>query len=148
MPDAADFRIDLLASQRAGSVRAAARLLTAAAAFACAAALLLAPSPLRAAATLASVAALAFCPGRAPSARQLVIGIDGAIRAGGDDEVETAAVRYFGPRFVCLQTPRGALAVWPDSMTATGWRRLLVACRWQRPPEPIGAVAAAGSRTK
>lgn len=139
------MRVDLIASPRAGRVGAAARLLTAGAACACAAALLLAPSPLRAAATAASAAALALavCPRRASAARQLVIGRDGAIRACSDDAVEAATVRYFGPRFVCLQTKRGALAVWPDSMAAADWRRLLVACRWHRPP---GADGQGGGR--
>jgi hypothetical protein len=150
VPEAIAFRVELLASRRAGGLRTAARLLTLAAAAACALAALLAPSPLRIAATLASVGAVvvAFCPGRAATARRLAIDADGAISAGGDGADGPAAVRYFGRHLVCLETPRGLLAVLPDAMSPSDWRRLLVACRWQHRPSRDGREALSGLRTK
>ena len=150
MPEVAAFRADLLASRRAGRVRAMAQALTAAAAAACMLALLLAPSPLRLAATLGSVGVLvlAFCPGRRSVSRQLAVGSDGAIRACSGDADEAAGVRYFSPHFVCLRAPRGPLLVWPDSLAATDWRRLLVACRWQHRREGEDSGAQRGPRTK
>jgi hypothetical protein len=126
------------------------RLLTMTAAAACGLGALLVPSPLRVAATLASIGALvlAFCPGRALAARQLALDADGTIRIGVGESDVPAAVRYFGRYFVCLRTPSGLLTVWPDSMSSASWRRLLVACRWQRWQPGDGREAPSGSRTK
>ena len=142
------LRVELAASHRARRLRAAARMLTVAAAVACALAALLAPSPLRVAATLASIAAaaLSFRPGRGAAVRQLSIRGDGSVSAGDGDR--PTAVRYCGRHLVCLQTPDRLIAVWPDAMSATDWRRLLVACRWQRRPGVDGRATASGLRTK
>jgi hypothetical protein len=51
-------------------------------------------------------------------------------------EVDATAVpvtvRYATPGFICLGSPRGLLTIWPDSMSASEWRRLVVSCRWHR----------------
>lgn len=150
MPEAATFRVELRRSRRAGVCRTAARLATAAATAACLVAVALAPSPMRLGAALASAGALllALLAGRAPAARRLAIGADGTISVHADGEERPAAVRYAGRHLVCLATANRLLAVWPDSVSATDWRRLLVACRWQR--RPPGALEAfrSGLRTK
>ena len=150
MPEAVAFGIDLPASRRAGRLRAAARVLTLVAAVACGTAALLAPSPMRVAAALASIGAfaLACLPASRAAARRLAVDAEGAIRAGNGDADEPAAVRYCSRHLVCLGTSGGLIAVWPDSMSATHWRRLLVACRWQRRPSGDGGQAASELRTK
>ena len=150
MPEATAFSIDLPASRRAGRLRAAARLLTLAAAVACGLAALLAPSTFRIGAALASVVAvvLAFLPGPAAAARRLAVDADGTIRAGADRADLPAVVRYFGRHLVCLETAGRLLAVWPDSMTRADWRRLMVACRWQRRLPADGRQTPSGLRTK
>jgi hypothetical protein len=130
-------------------VRTLAQALTAIAAAACVLAAVLAPSFLRTAAALAASGAFALTlrRQRAPVSRaQLSIGTDGAIRDRTDAADGAATVRYCDPNFVCLQTARGPLALWRDSMTAAAWRRLAVACRWPRRRE--GIVPAADPRTK
>ena len=151
MPEAIAFGVDLPASRRAGRLRAAARVLTLVAAGACGTAALLAPSPMRVAAALASIGAfaLASLPGSAAAARRLAVDADGTISTGSGDADEPAVVRYCSRHLVCLGTSGGGLvAVWPDSMSATHWRRLLVACRWRRRPRGDGGQAAAELRTK
>ncbi len=149
MPEAVALRVDLLASRRARRVRALAQALTAAAAAACVLAAVLAPSSLRIAAALASSGAFVLTlrqgHGRR-SAVQLAIGADGTIRDDADTVDDAATVRYCDPNFVCLQTARGPLALWRDSMAAAAWRRLAVACRW--PHQREGAVPLADRRTK
>jgi len=146
VPEAAAFRVELLASHRAQRLRAAARSLTIAAAVACTLAALLAPSPLSIAATLASIGAavLSFRPGRDAAVRPLAIRADGKVGAGD----QPAAVRYCGRQLVCLQAPGRLLAVWPEVVSATDWRRLLVACRWQRRPGADDRATVSGLRTK
>jgi hypothetical protein len=149
VPEAAALRIDLLASRRARRVRALARALTAVAAAGCIVAALLAPSSLRIGAALASAGAFVLTRrgGRARrSAARLAIGADGAIRDDTAAADGAATVLYCGSSFVCLQTARGPLALWRDSMAAAAWRRLAVACRW--PHRREGAVSLADPRTK
>jgi hypothetical protein len=150
VPEAATFRVDLHGSRRAGVCRAAARLVTTLAAAACVLAVALAPSPLRLGAALASVGALllALLAGRAPAARRLLIGADGTISVHTGGEDRPAAVRYAGRHLICLATADRLLAVWPDSVSATDWRRLLVACRWQRRPSGAFEAFRSGLRTK
>ena len=151
MPEAASFRVDLPASRRAGQLRAAARLVTVAAAVACAVAALLAPSAPRIVAALASVGAtlLAFVPIRSTAARTLAVDADGRIGVDGDGAgQEAAVVRYCGRHLVCLGTSAGLLAVWPDSMSRANWRRLLVACRWQSRQPVHDRRIPSGLRTK
>jgi hypothetical protein len=144
VPEAAALRIDLLASRRARRVRALARALTAVAAAGCIVAALLAPSSLRIGAALASAGAFVLRARR--SAARLAIGADGAIRDDTAAADGAATVLYCGSSFVCLQTARGPLALWRDSMAAAAWRRLAVACRW--PHRREGAVSLADPRTK
>jgi len=150
VPEANAFGVDLPASRRAGRLRAAARALTLVAAVACGTAALLAPSPMRIAAALVSIGAfvLASLPRGRAAVRRLAVDADGTIRTGSGDAVEPALVRYCGRHLVCLGTPGGLVAVWPDSMSATHWRRLLVACRWRRLPPGDGGQAASELRTK
>jgi hypothetical protein len=131
-------------------LRTVARLLTVAAGAACVLAVVLAPSALRLAATLASIGvlALAFRPGRASAPRQLAVDASGTVRIRAGDSEQAAAVRYVGRHLVCLTTPGGLLAVWPDSMPSADWRRLLVACRWQRRQPGDGTEPPSGLRTK
>jgi hypothetical protein len=149
VPEAAAFRIDLLASRRARRIRTLAQAVTAIAAAACALAFVLAPSTLRSIAALASAGALllAFRAGHEPPRPRVGVDAEGSVLAGTDETEEVAIVQYSSPAYVCLATRRGRLAVWPDSLPATAWRRLLVACRWTRRREGGGAPAA-GSRTK
>ena len=150
MPEATAFGVDLPASRRAGRLRAAAWVLTLVAAAACGTAALLAPSPMRVAVALACIGAfvLASLPGARAAARRLAVDADGTIHTGSGDADQPAVVRYCGRHLVCLGTPGGLVAVWPDSMSATHWRRLLVACRWRRRPPGDGGRAAAELRTK
>jgi len=150
VPEAAAFRVELLASRRAAHVRAAARWLTAAAAAACVLAFVLAPSLLRGAAAAASAAALLLVlrPARAPTPKRLAVDGDGTIRVGAGADDQLAAVRYVSRHLVCLATPLETLAVWPDSVSSTHWRRLLVACRWQRRRAGDGTEPPSGLRTK
>jgi len=149
VPEAAAFRIDLRASSRARRIRRLAQALTAIAAAACALAFVLAPSTPRFAAALASTLALllAFRPGRELARLRLGVDAEGAVLAGSGESEEIAAVQYGSPSYVCLKTRRGRLAVWPDSLPAGAWRRLLVACRWTRRRHGGGAPSAV-SRTK
>jgi len=126
-----------------------AQALTVVAAVACALAFVLAPSTPRFVAVLASTLALllALRPGREPPQPRLGVDAEGAVVAGNGESEEAAIVQYSSPAYVCLMTRGGRLALWPDSLPATEWRRLLVACRWRRQREG-GGVAAAGSRTK
>jgi hypothetical protein len=132
VPEVAAFRCDLQASRRASSVAALARVLTAVAAAACVLAVALAPTALRGLAALTSVGAFlySFRPRRMPTPRQLSVDNDGLVRARVDDADVSVTVQYCGPRFVSLGSPLGSLSVWPDSLAASHWRRLLVACRW------------------
>jgi hypothetical protein len=150
VPEATAFRVDLPASRTARRIRAAARWLTLAVAVACGLAALLAPSSPRIGAALASIGAvvLSFVGGRRAIARRLAVDAEGQISAGGDGAEQPTAVRYCGRHLVCLQTPGGLLAVWPDSMSPSHWRRLLVACRWQRGRPADGRQAPSGLRTK
>jgi hypothetical protein len=150
VPEAASFRVDLLASRRAGRLRAVARLLTVAAVVTCGLAALLAPSALRVGAMLASLGVLlfAFRPGRAAAGGRLTVEADGTVRAGIADADDVAVVRYCARHLVCLQTTGGLLAVWPDSLSHTQWRRLLVACRWQHRRSADGRQTLSGLRTK
>jgi hypothetical protein len=150
VPEATAFGVDLPASRRAGRLRAAARVLTLVAAGACGTAALLAPSPMRVAAALASIGAfvLASWPASRAAARRLAVDADGTIRTGIAAADEPAVVRYCGRHLVCLGTPGGLVAVWPDSMSAANWRRLLVACRWRRRTPGDGGQAASELRTK
>jgi len=150
VPENLGFRVDLQASRRAGRVRAFARLLTLAAAVACGAATALAPSPARIAAALAAggAAAFAFGPRRFARVRRLAVDGAGAVSMAAGDADHPAVIRYFGRHLVCLETPGGLHAVWADSMSPSHWRRLLVACRWQRRQPDAGAGLPAGPRTK
>ena len=130
-------------------MRTLAQGLTAVAAAACILAAVLAPSFLRIAAALASsgVFALTLRRERAQrSASQLAIGADGAIRDCTDAADGSATVRYCDPNFVCLQTAKGPLALWRDSMAPVAWRRLAVACRW--PHRREGVAPSSDPRTK
>jgi len=125
-------------------VRALAQALTAAAAVACVLSAVLAPSLARIAAALTSSGAFALTlrRERAPrSVAQLSIGADGRIRHCTDGADEAASVRYCDPNFVCLQTARGPLPLWRDSMVAAAWRRLAVACRWPHRGEVVAPSA-------
>jgi len=126
-----------------------AQALTAMAAAACALAFVLAPSTLRFIAVLASTGALvlALRAGHEPHRPRVGVDAEGGVLAGTCETEEAASVQYSSPAYVCLATSRGRLAVWPDSLPATAWRRLLVACRWTRRRDGGGAPAA-GSRTK
>ena len=126
-----------------------AQALTVTAAAACALAFVLAPSTPRFAAALAStlVLLLAFRPGHERSQPRLGVDAEGAVVAGTGESEEVAVVQYSSPAYVCLMTRGGRLALWPDSLPASAWRRLLVACRWRHQREG-GGVPAAGSRTK
>jgi len=151
VPEATAFRTELPASRRAGSLRALAQALSGAAAVACLLAFQLAPSPLRLAAALASAAALVLALRPSPtSALPPRIGVDagGAVQVRTGDADEAAAVGYCAPHYICLQTRRGPLPVWPDSIAAADWRRLLVACRWSRRQDGDGRPAPADRRTK
>jgi len=151
VPESAAIRVDLLASRLACRIRAVGRLLTLATAAACGTAALLEPSPAAIAAAAAALGALAvsFASGRGSAAGwRIEVDADGTFRAGNGAADRPAAVRYFGRHFVCLGTADGLLAVWPDSMSRTDWRRLVVACRWQRPPSGDGGQVASGLRTK
>ena len=149
MPEAAAFRVDLRVSHRAKRIRRVAQALTVVTAVACALAFVLAPSTPRFVAVLASTLALllALRPGREPSQPRLGVDAEGAVVAGNGESEEVAVVQYSSPAYVCLMTRGGRLALWPDSLPASAWRRLLVACRWRRQREG-GGVPAAGSRTK
>jgi hypothetical protein len=149
VPEAAAFRVDLRASHRARRIRRLAQALTVIAAAACALAFVLVPSTPRFVAALASTLAmlLAFRPGREPSQPRLGVDAEGAVVAGTGESEEVAVVQFSSPAYVCLMTRSGRLALWPDSLPATAWRRLLVACRWGRQREG-GGVPTAGSRTK
>jgi hypothetical protein len=150
VPETLGFRVDLQPSRRAGRVRAFARLLTLLAAVACGAAAALEPSPARIAAVLAAGGAsvLAFRRGRPARPLGLAVDVAGTVSIAADDADHPAVVRYFGRHLVCLETPGGLHAVWPDSMSLSHWRRLLVACRWQRRQPDAGAGLPAGPRTK
>lgn len=150
MPEAAAFRVDLLTSRRARRVLALARTLTAGAVVAGLWALLLAPSAPRALAAGLSIAvlALALRPAGPAAARRLAVDADGTIRAGTGDADEAAVVRYSGRHFVCLEAGGRLLAVWPDALGPAHWRRLQVACRWQRPLPGAGTPGSSGLRTK
>jgi len=126
-----------------------AQALTVTAAAACALAFVLAPSTPRFAAALAStlVLLLAFRPGHQRSQPRLGVDAEGAVVAGTGESEEVAVVQYSSPAYVCLMTRGGRLALWPDALPATAWRRLLVACRWRRQPDGASAPPA-GSRTK
>jgi hypothetical protein len=122
--------------------------LTAVAVAATLAALLAAPSVLRAAAVLAGAAALIFVMRernpRMPA--RVGVGAGGAILL---DDGEAVAVEYCGQNFVCLRTPGGpSRTVWRDSLAAADWRRLRVACRWTHLPAMDGRALQAGGRTK
>ncbi len=150
MPEAATLRVELHGSRRADACRTAARLVTAVAVAACGVAVVLAPSPLRLGAALASAGALLFAlrGARAPAARRLAVGADGTISVDAGGEDRPAVVRYVGRHLICLATAQRRLAVWPDSMSAADWRRLLVACRWQRRTSGTGGAFRSGLRTK
>jgi len=150
VPESAALRIDLSASRRAGVAAAFAQTLSAATAAACALAVLLAPSPLRIAAAVASAMALLLSLRVRRRSASIRVGVDadGELRAGAGGAGGTATVRYCAPEYVCLQTGRELLPVWPDSMPAADWRRLLVGCRWSRGRDRNGGGTPAGARTK
>jgi hypothetical protein len=149
VPEVTAFCVDLVASRRAGRLFAAARLLTGAALVATIWASVRLPTMPRLLAALAAIgaSALAFRP-RQAAARTLAVGADGAIRSGPGESAETAAVRYAGRHFICLETAGGLIGVWPDSLSPDHWRRLSVACRWQHRPPADGTQASSGLRTK
>jgi len=92
----------------------------------CGLAALLAPSSPRIGAALASIGAvvLSFVGGRGrPRA-----GLPSTPRGRSAPEAMARAAdgrSILRPALVCLQTPGGLLAVWPDSMSPSHWRRLL-----------------------
>lgn len=148
VPEAAALQFDLAASRRAQRVRSVAQAGIAATVIACAAAFVQAPSLVRGAAALAAAVGLAGALRRqavAP-ARRLGIAADGAVTVQDGNDSEAAATVYCGPHFICLCTAAGRLPVWPDTMSASAWRRLAVACRWPR-GEGAGKRAV-GTRTK
>jgi hypothetical protein len=154
VPESAASWVELRPSQRARAVLVLAQALSAAAALACLLALLRAPGPLRLAVAVAAVVALALVLRRDldRTAVRLAVDADGAVRVrfSGAAEQTVATPRYTGPGFISLRVAGRSLAVWPDAMGASAWRRLLVACRWPARNEgaPAAVEAAAGDRTK
>jgi hypothetical protein len=150
VPESAAFLVEVAPSPRARRARMLAVVLTAAACCACLAALLLAPSVARAAALLVSLVALglSFRPGQNGPARRLRMASDGTLTTAIEGEYEPATVRYCAPSYICLGGASGPLSVWPESMPASAWRRLLVACRWTGGSDANGGRATAGPRTK
>ena len=132
MPEAEALRCDLLPSRRARHVASIARVVTGLAALACLVAVVLEPTLTRGVATLVALLASLFAlvDRRGPEVRQIGLLGNGNLRAVVDDVDGPAAVRYCSPGFLCLRTPSGSIAVWPDCLSAPSWRRLLVWCRW------------------
>jgi hypothetical protein len=138
------FETGLAPSRRARRMRAIALALTGVAAAACLLAFLLAPSGARLAAVLASIALPGAAALRKPAtpASRLAVTADGSIRIEAGGEIQSAAVGYCGGELICLKAAGKRYAVWPDALTGSDWRRLLVACRW--PHAPDGASCSAG----
>lgn len=134
---ALSFRDDLLPSRRSRYMRRIALALTTAAAAACLVALLLAPSGVRLGAAFASIAALgaAALRRREAPATGLAVAADGTIRIDAGGESRSVVVGYCGEQLVCLQAAGRRITVWPDALTESNWRRLLVACRWPHAPD-------------
>lgn len=132
MPEARGLHCRPAVSRHERQVRQLAIALTAAAAAATLAALALSPTWPRAALAAGSLLALAYtvCLGRKTLLPTIIVGSDGQLRAERDGEEVPVVVRYCGARFISLRSPQGSLALWPDSLGAGQWRRLLVACRW------------------
>jgi len=150
VPEAASIRLDPGASRCERRLRALARALTAATVAACLAGALMAPSALRVTAALAAAGALAIAvrPPRASLPPRLSVDRDGVVQLAGAAADEAAAVVYCGAGLVCLRTQAGRLPIWPDSLSADSWRRLLVACRWPRRTDGAATRTARRSRTK
>jgi hypothetical protein len=135
----AGFRVDLLPSRRARQVGRVAIALTAVATAGCLAAVALAPSGTRVAVALAAMLVLGLAARRISASRAgtLAVDPDGTLRVDCGDGIRSAKVGYCGAALICLRTPDGLVAIWPDAMPATHWRRLLVACRWPHAgPQP------------
>ncbi len=150
MPDTAALRLEVHASRRAGWLAVAARSVTALALLGCLAALSREPTLLRGAAALAAAAALAWTwrPQRGPDLSQVRVDPDGRIRARIADVDEAATVQFCSAGLLCLRAAGRLVAIWPDSLTAADWRRLLVCCRWPRGGSSTGGRPPVTVRTK
>ena len=150
MPETAALRLEVHASRRARWLAVAARLVTALAFLGCLITLSLEPTLLRGAAALAAAAAIAWAwrPQRGPDLSQVSVDADGEIRGRVADVDAPATVQFCSAGLLCLRVAGRPVAIWPDSLTAADWRRLLVCCRWPRGGSATGGRPPAVVRTK